>query len=84
MLQKFAEYVRPHQAIKERLCYVLKIEKKVLVKEDGRKLTFYHFPASATASQTEAFQTVDAPAISVGASQATPDDDSEGEANVGA
>ncbi len=36
------------------------IEKKQIQKEDGRKLTYYHFPETATDSETDAFKSVEA------------------------
>ena len=37
----------------------MNIEKKTIQKEDGRTLHYYHFPQTATESQTEAFRAVD-------------------------
>ena len=33
----------------------MQMEKKQIVKEDGRSLIYYHFPASADVAQTAAF-----------------------------
>jgi len=39
------------------------MEKKRILKEDGRYLLYYHFPESATPEQTKAFEAVPAPVI---------------------
>ncbi|MCW3051882.1 MAG: hypothetical protein JWN14_1052 [Chthonomonadales bacterium] len=43
----------------------LRLEKKRILKEDGRYLLFYHSATSASAEQTEVFATVEAEATPV-------------------
>jgi hypothetical protein len=37
----------------------MRLEKKQIVKEDGRYLVYYHFPDTATPEQTLAFQSAE-------------------------
>ncbi len=43
----------------------MKIVKKIITKEDGRELTYYHFLDSASESQQRAFESVDATEIAL-------------------
>jgi hypothetical protein len=45
--------------LKQERTLSVRLEKKRIIKEDGRLLTFYHFPATATDSQTAAFGAVE-------------------------
>ncbi len=36
----------------------MRLEKKVILKEDGRYLVYYHFPETATAEQSAVFAAV--------------------------
>ena len=53
----------------------MKMEKKQIVKEDGRYLVYYHFPDTASEEQTHAFET--AAAAGGEASASSPDVKSE-------
>lgn len=41
------------------------MEKKQVTKEDGRFLTYYHFPETATSEETAAFEAVEGQVVSV-------------------
>ena len=64
----------------------MKIVKKVITKEDGRALTYYHFRDSATDSQVEAFNSVCAPETPLNnkdqVTEAKRESRSQGDANV--
>lgn len=53
----------------------MRMDKKRILKEDGRYLLYYHFPDSATPEQTEAFEAVPAPVIVSGEAEANTDAD---------
>lgn len=59
----------------------MKIEKKTLQKEDGRSITFYHFPESATPEQTAAFIALDSKVETIAALQVNPNQ-AENDKNV--
>jgi len=55
----------------------MQLEKKQIVKEDGRYLVYFHFPATATEEQTAAFHDVETHApnpLTVNASHSQTDD----------
>ena len=36
----------------------MQMQKKITVKDDGRFLTYYHFPATASAEETQVFEQI--------------------------
>jgi len=48
----------------------MRMEKKRVLKEDGRYLIYYHFPETATPEQTGTFQAIAASGIAEGGTEA--------------
>ncbi len=46
----------------------MRIDKKIVTKDDGRYLLYYHFPRSASATQTKAFESLNVPTEPVASS----------------
>lgn len=61
----------------------MRLEKKLVVKEDGRYLLYYHFPETATAEQSEVFAALPASAPESAGNRAPADASAPGRADGG-